>query len=178
MSRLAKIPVPVPDAVKLQLQDGVVTASNGKCDASYTLPPMVSADFVDGVISFKMTGSSHQAKANVGTARAQVINIITGLSSGYKRRLLLQGVGYRAIKNGSSLELSLGFSHPVKMVPPEGVQFDVPSQTEIVISGFDKQKVGQFASEVRSLRPPEPYKGKGVRYSDETVLRKEAKKKA
>lgn len=180
MSRLARIPVKLPDAVKLELQDGVVTVSNGKNQAmSYVLPPLVSLELADGAVSFAMQGSERQARINAGTARANVVNMLVGLSGGHEKRLVLEGVGYRAQKSGSSdIELSLGFSHPKKMTPPEGVQVDVPTQTEIVIRGHDRQKVGQFAAELRALRPPEPYNGKGVRYSTESIVLKPKKKKA
>jgi large subunit ribosomal protein L6 len=130
-----------------------------------------------GELQFLPVAESQDAWAQAGTARALLANMVTGVSTGFQRKLNLVGVGYRAAAKGDVLSLSLGFSHPVDYRVPQGVTAETPTQTEIVISGTDKQKVGQVAAEIRSYRPPEPYKGKGVRYSDEVVRRKEAKKK-
>ena len=139
--------------------------------------PLVKVDVADGKVSFAAADESREAKAMSGTLRALVAGMVEGVSTGFTRRLTLVGVGYRAQAQGDKLNLSLGFSHPIVHAMPAGVKVETPSQTEIVIKGSDKQKVGQVAAEVRGYKPPEPYKGKGVRYANETVVLKETKKK-
>ena len=139
--------------------------------------PQVKLEKVENRVEFKANDNSHQADALSGTMRALVANMVNGVTKGFERKLTLVGVGYRAQAQGDKLNLSLGFSHPVVHAMPEGVKVETPTQTEIVIKGIDKQKVGQVAAEVRGYRPPEPYKGKGVRYFGEVVILKETKKK-
>jgi len=137
----------------------------------------VKVTLEDGVVTFAPTDESRGSMAMAGTMRSLVNNMVQGVSEGFNRTLQLVGVGYRAQMQGKVLDLSLGFSHPVKYAIPDGISIETPSQTEIIVKGADKQQVGQVCAEIRSYRPPEPYKGKGVRYSDERVIRKEAKKK-
>jgi large subunit ribosomal protein L6 len=142
-----------------------------------TFPEAIQWVQEDGTVKVSLLDDSGQYEAIAGTARALVMNMVTGVSKGFERKLTLVGVGYRAQVQGKALNLTLGFSHPVSFPVPEGIVIETPSQTEIVIRGIDKQKVGQVAAEIRAYRPPEPYKGKGVRYADEQVVLKEAKKK-
>ena len=177
MSRIAKAPVNLPKGVEVQINQQQVFVKGTKGQLSWAVPDFieVSQDGDQLVVQQREGGDGNLAMA--GTARAVVQNMVTGVHSGFERRLQLVGVGYRAKVSGSIVNLTLGFSHPVDYQLPEGVSAETPSQTEIVLTNVDKQKVGQVAAEIRGLRPPEPYKGKGVRYSDEQVRRKEAKKK-
>jgi large subunit ribosomal protein L6 len=177
MSRIAKKPVELPKGVELNLAGSDVKVKGPKGELSMPLNPEVGIEINDGLASVAAKGSSRFATAMSGTTRALVQNMVTGVSTGFERKLELVGVGYRAKAQGKSLNLTLGFSHPVDYPVPEGIEIETPSQTEIVIKGIDKQQVGQVAAEIRRYRPPEPYKGKGIRYSDERVVRKEAKKK-
>ena len=139
--------------------------------------PLISVNQEDGMLQVAANDESSQARAMSGTTRSLLSNLVTGVSSGFEKKLTIIGVGYRAQVQGKNLNLSLGFSHPVVYPIPEGITIEAPSQTELVVKGADKQKVGQVAAEIRRYRPPEPYKGKGVRYTDEYVVRKQAKKK-
>jgi large subunit ribosomal protein L6 len=177
MSRVAKRPVPVPGKVSIEVSGQDVRVKGPKGELHHSLHPKVAMQQEGGELKFAPVGEGQDAWAQAGTARAVLANMVTGVSTGFQRKLTLVGVGYRAAAKGNVLSLSLGFSHPVDYQVPPGITVETPSQTEIVISGSDKQKVGQVAAEIRAYRPPEPYKGKGVRYSDEVVLRKEAKKK-
>jgi large subunit ribosomal protein L6 len=178
MSRIAKAPIQVPSSVKVGLDGYQLEVSGPKGTLTGTLHHSVSMKQDGPTLVFEPTAATKEGWAMAGTMRALVNNMVEGVTSGFVRKLSLVGVGYRAqAKSSSQLSLSLGFSHPVEYSLPEGVSVETPSPTEIVVSGADKQKVGQVAAEVRSFRPPEPYKGKGVRYADEQVLRKEAKKK-
>ncbi|MCH9671345.1 MAG: 50S ribosomal protein L6 [Gammaproteobacteria bacterium] len=177
MSRIANAPVAVPSGVDVNLAGATVTVKGKKGTLSHTLHSDVSMAIEDSELKFAARVESKNAVAQAGTARSLVNNMVTGVTDGFERRLTLVGVGYRAQAQGKKLNLSLGFSHPVSFEPPEGVGIETPTQTEIVITGIDKQVVGQVAAKIRAYRPPEPYKGKGVRYSDEQVVRKEAKKK-
>jgi len=177
MSRVAKAPVSVASGVTVTINGQNVEVKGSKGTLTHELHPLVTADLNDGVVSFKPVNEEKPSWAQAGTARALINNMITGVSEGFEKKLTLIGVGYRAQAKGKTLDLALGFSHPVVYNLPEGVTAETPSQTEIVIKGFDKQVVGQVAAEIRAFRPPEPYKGKGVRYADEYVIRKEAKKK-
>jgi len=174
MSRIAKSPIELPKGVEIKHQDGDVHVKGPKGELSVKLHPNVSMSNQDGVLNFTPAESSDMAMA--GTMRALVNNMVEGVTSGFEKKLSLVGVGYRAQAQGSKLNLQLGFSHPVEFDVPDVVTVETPSQTEIVVRGADKQKVGQVAAEIRAWRPPEPYKGKGVRYSDERVVMKEAKK--
>jgi large subunit ribosomal protein L6 len=175
MSRVANNPVPLPSGVEVKLegQDLTVKGSKGTLALSIAEGIQVSQD--DNVLSFVYEGE--ETKAIAGTTRALVNNMVQGVTEGWEKKLVLNGVGYRANVSGKKVNLTVGLSHPVEYELPEGISAEPPSQTEIVVKGIDKQAVGQVAAELRSFRPPEPYKGKGVRYADEYVRRKEAKKK-
>jgi len=178
MSRIAKAPIGVPSGVQVEITGQDVTVKGAKGSLGWTVHPLVTIAKEDGQLKVAPVDEGNkEAWAMAGTTRALVANMVTGCSSGFARKLTLVGVGYRAQAQGKMLNLSLGFSHPVNYPVPEGIEIATPSPTEIVVSGADKQRVGQVASDIRALRPPEPYKGKGVRYADEKVLRKEAKKK-
>ena len=174
MSRIAKAPIELPSGVELNVQGGEVKVKGPKGNLTLQLHPQVSLEQDEKNYVVKPASNSDIPMA--GTYRSLVNNMVVGVSDGFRKKLTLVGVGYRAQVQGSKLTLALGFSHPVEYSAPEGITIEVPSQTEIIITGCDKQKVGQVASEIRAFRPPEPYKGKGVRYSDERVVRKEAKK--
>jgi large subunit ribosomal protein L6 len=177
MSRIANNPVQLPAGVEVKLDGQRINVKGSKGSLAMDLHSGVEVKTEDGAITFGPRNSSKLAHAMAGTTRAIVSNMVTGVSQGFERRLELQGVGYRAAAAGDKLNLQLGFSHPVEYQLPAGIEAQTPSQTEIVISGVDKQLVGQVSAEIRSYRPPEPYKGKGVRYAGERVRRKEAKKK-
>jgi large subunit ribosomal protein L6 len=177
MSRIANAPITVPKGVEISLQGASVNVKGPKGSLSYTLPKQVSVAREDDTVHCKAQEGGPGAVALAGTARSIINGMVVGVSEGFEKRLTLIGVGYRAQAQGNSLNLTLGYSHPVNFQVPDGVQIETPSQTEIVVRGFDKQLVGQVAAKIRGFRPPEPYKGKGVRYSDENVVRKEAKKK-
>ena len=177
MSRVAKNPVSLPSGVEVKVDGRKVSVKGSKGNLEHEVHELVDVLVEAGVATVKPVEESQKAWALAGTTRALVKNMVTGVSEGYERKLLLNGVGYRAQAQGKTLNLTLGFSHPVAYQLPEGVTIETPTQTEIVIKGIDKQLVGQVAANVRAFRPPEPYKGKGVRYADEQVRRKEAKKK-
>lgn len=177
MSRIAKYPVELPKGVEAKIAADAITVKGPLGTLSQSLTGDVIVNEDQGKISFIVANDSKQAKAMSGTLRALVANMVKGVSAGFERRLNLVGVGYRAAIQGTQVKLQLGFSHDVLHSLPEGIKAECPSQTEIVIKGIDKQVVGQVAAEIRSYRPPEPYKGKGVRYSDERVIIKETKKK-
>ena len=177
MSRIAKKPVELVSGVEINISGQSITAKGKQGTLSLDLHETVSVKQEDGVLNFAPNNDSKGAMAMAGTMRSLVNNMVIGVSEGYSKQLQLVGVGYRAQMQGNVLDLSLGFSHPVKYAIPEGITIETPSQTEINVKGADKQKVGQVCAEIRAYRPPEPYKGKGVRYSDERVIRKEAKKK-
>jgi large subunit ribosomal protein L6 len=174
MSRVAKNPIKLPSGVDIKISGSDLSVKGPKGNLELILHPAISFDENDGEYLVKPDGPKSMAMA--GTFRALVGNMITGVTTGFQKKLTLVGVGYRAQVQGKSLNLALGFSHPINFATPEGITIETPSQTEIIVSGCDKQKVGQVAAEIRAYRPPEPYKGKGVRYSDERVVRKEAKK--
>jgi large subunit ribosomal protein L6 len=177
MSRIAKAPITVPAGVEVKVNGQEITVKGGKSELVRTLNDAVVVNLEDGVLTFSPVEGVTDAWAQAGTARANVNNMVVGVTEGFKKTLLLQGVGYRAQVKGQELNLTLGFSHPVVYVLPQGISATAPSQTEIVLEGASKEQVGQVAAEIRAFRPPEPYKGKGVRYADENVRRKEAKKK-
>lgn len=177
MSRVAKSPVNLPKGVELTVDGRKVSVKGAKGNLEHEVHELVEVAVSDGVFTVKPAEESQDAWALAGTTRALVGNMVTGVSEGFERRLVLNGVGYRAQAQGKTLNLTLGFSHPVAYELPEGITVETPTQTEIVVKGIDKQLVGQVAANVRAFRPPEPYKGKGVRYADEQVRRKEAKKK-
>lgn len=177
MSRIAKQPINLPKGVDITLQGQDLTVKGSKGTLSLTLHPSVSLEQEDQLLRIVPESEQGQHRAFAGTMRALVNNMVLGVSQGFERRLQLVGVGYRAQAQGNTLNMTLGFSHPIEYKVPEGVTVETPSQTEIVLRGADKQQVGQAAAKIRAFRPPEPYKGKGVRYSDETIIMKEAKKK-
>ena len=177
MSRIAKSPVELPKGVEFKQVGNVVTLKGGKGELSMELNSEVELTQEDGELKVAPRSGSRFAMAVTGTMRSLLANMAQGVSEGYERKLELVGVGYRAQAQGKNLNLTLGFSHPVVYAAPEGIDIQTPSQTEVVIKGTDKQKVGQVAAEIRHFRPPEPYKGKGVRYAGERVVLKEAKKK-
>jgi large subunit ribosomal protein L6 len=174
MSRIAKAPIELPSGVEVKVQDSQVNVKGPKGNMVLQLHASISLEQEDKVINVKPATDSAMPMA--GTFRSLVNNMVLGVTEGFEKKLTLVGIGYRAQVQGNKLTLALGFSHPVVYDAPEGVTIEAPSQTQLVIKGCDKQKVGQVAAEIRSFRPPEPYKGKGVRYSDERVVRKEAKK--
>ena len=177
MSRTGKKPIAPVSGVTVTINDRTVTAKGPKGEQSLTLMDVVNARQTDGGIVVEPANDSKEARAAWGTTRALINNMVTGVNAGFERRLQIQGVGYRAAMQGKDLKLSLGFSHEVVFQTPAGITIAAPTQTEVVITGVDKQQVGQVAADIRSWRPPEPYKGKGVRYVGEYVARKEGKKK-
>lgn len=177
MSRVAKVPVELPKGVEFRREGTVVTFKGGNGSLSMELNSEVEVSEEDGSISILPRSGSRFARAMSGTTRALLANMARGVAEGFERKLELVGVGYRAAVEGKQLKLTLGFSHPVVYDLPEDVNVETPSQTQVVIKGADKQRVGQVAAEIRRFRPPEPYKGKGVRYAGERVVLKEAKKK-
>lgn len=177
MSRVAKNPVTVPTGVEVKLETNQLTVKGKNGQLALPLTNAVKVEFQDGQLTFAAANEGKHAIAMSGTVRALAANMVKGVSEGFEKKLTLIGVGYRAQAEGKNLNLSLGFSHPIIYKMPEGVNVATPSQTEIVLTGADKQAVGQVAAEIRAYRPPEPYKGKGVRYVDEVVIMKEAKKK-
>lgn len=176
MSRIAKSPVEIPPNVEVTLDGQKVTVRGPKGTLEQQVHPLVQVDREDNVLKISARDESKPAKELSGTTRANLSNMVTGVSEGFSRRLQIIGVGYRAQTQGKVLDLVVGTSHAIKFQIPDGVTIETPSPTEIVVRGFDKQKVGQAAAQIRAFRPPEPYKGKGVRYVDEMVIRKEAKK--
>ncbi|MDA0275476.1 MAG: 50S ribosomal protein L6 [Proteobacteria bacterium] len=177
MSRIAKNPIPVPKGVEVNIAQGQISVKGPLGTIARPLDPNVGIEKDGETLKCKALGNSNHASAMSGTMRALVANMVTGVTKGFEKKLALVGVGYRAQAAGDKLNLSLGFSHPVMQQMPKGVKVATPTQTEIVISGIDRQLVGQVAAEIRDFKPPEPYKGKGVRYVGETVIIKETKKK-
>lgn len=177
MSRIAKNPISLPGGTEVTIKDTTIVAKGPNGELSMSKHPLVTVNQEDGVLKIAANDDSTTAIAMSGTTRALLSNLVTGVSTGFEKKLTIIGVGYRAQVQGKNLNLTLGFSHPVVYAIPEGITIEAPSQTELVIKGADKQKVGQVAAEIRHYRPPEPYKGKGIRYSDEHVVRKQAKKK-
>ncbi|MAL99629.1 50S ribosomal protein L6 [Hydrocarboniclastica marina] len=177
MSRVANNPVVLPSGVEISLSGQDIQIKGSKGSLNHTAHSSVEVKQEDGRVLFAARDGAKQSRALAGTTRALVNNMVTGVHTGFERKLQLVGVGYRAQAQGKKLNLTLGFSHPVEYDLPEGITAETPTQTEVVIRGIDKQQVGQVAAEIRAFRPPEPYKGKGVRYADEMVRRKEAKKK-
>ena len=177
MSRIAKYPVAVPDKVQVTLDKGELTIKGPLGTLKQHIDRQVVVKVEGNSVTFAAADETKASNAMSGTLRATVANMVSGVKDGFQKKLTLVGVGYRAQAQGQKLNLSLGFSHPIVYSLPEGVKAETPTQTEIVIKGVDRQKVGQVAAEVRAYKPPEPYKGKGVRYSDEKVVIKETKKK-
>ncbi len=177
MSRVAKKPITLPKGVEVNIQGQLVTVKGSKGSLVFDVPAGVAVVQEANVLTFEPRDAENFSNAMAGTARALVNNMVTGVSAGFQKKLELVGVGYRAQVQGSKLNLTLGFSHPIVFEAPKGISIEAPSQTEVLVKGIDKHQVGLAAAKIRAYRPPEPYKGKGVRYSDEVIVRKEAKKK-
>lgn len=180
MSRVASRPIDLPSGVTVTVAGGAVTVKGAKGSLSLPVPKGVSVVQENKQLAVKYQGTDQardQARMSAGSTRAHLANMVEGVSKGYERKLELVGVGYRAAVQGKALNLTLGFSHPVAFPIPDGISIETPTQTEIIIKGVDTQRVGQIAAEIREFRPPEPYKGKGVKYSDEKIALKEGKKK-
>lgn len=177
MSRVGKMPVAMPNGAEVTITAAQITVKGPLGSLTQSLNGLVKVDNANGTLRFEVANDSREANAMSGTLRALVNNMVNGVTKGFEKKLNLVGVGYRAQAQGDKLNLSLGFSHPVVHQMPAGVKCETPTQTEILIKGIDKQRVGQVAAEVRAYRSPEPYKGKGVRYAGEKIVRKEGKKK-
>ena len=177
MSRIGNAPVSIPDGVSLSIDADVITVKGSNGELHTKVPSTVGVSIDNKVVKFIAKGSDNQSRSHWGTTRAHVANMVQGVSDGFTKRLEINGVGYRAAMQGNRLQLNLGFSHPVEMQIPEGLQVSVDGNTKITVSGADKELIGLFAAEIRSKRPPEPFKGKGVKYADEYIVRKEGKKK-
>jgi len=175
MSRIGKIPIPVPKTVNVTLDKNEARVKGPKGELSLTIPPRVTVKQEDGELRVERHGDDKQAKAYHGLVQRMLVNMVTGVTDGFRKELEIQGVGYRAALEGNRLNLQVGYSHPVSLETPNGISFEVPKPTSIIISGYDKQQVGQVAAQIRSIRPPEPYKGKGIRYAGENVRRKVGK---
>ena len=178
MSRIAKNPITIPDTASVTVDNKIVKVKGVKGELDFNISSLVSLEINENVITVNYDEENQQSIALAGTTRSIVNNMVIGVTEGFEKKLELIGVGYRAKASGKLLELTLGFSHPIKYQLPDEVEVETPSQTEVVLKSHNKQILGQAAAEIRAFRPPEPYKGKGVRYSDEQVKRKEAKKAA
>ena len=177
MSRIAKSPISIPQGVKVNLQGQSITVEGPKGRLERNIHQEVELKLDENVLTFISRSKTKKSSALAGTTRALVNNMMLGVTNGFEKKLKLIGVGYRAELQGKTLNLTLGFSHPISFEVPDAISIETPSQTEIVVKGIDKQKVGQIAANIRAYRPPEPYKGKGVRYADEVIMMKEVKKK-
>jgi large subunit ribosomal protein L6 len=177
MSRIGKKPVAIPAGVTAKIEGQLISVKGGKGSLTLSAPDDVAVVLGDGGIEVSPRNETKRARALWGMTRSMVNNLVTGVSKGFERRLEITGVGYKAAVSGKNLQLSLGYSHDVTFPIPEGVAISAPKPTEVAITGIDKRQVGQVAAEIRSLRPPEPYKGKGVKYANEFIFRKEGKKK-
>ncbi len=176
MSRVANNPIPIPSGVQVSLSGQTVTLKGAKGSLSYSVHERVNVACKNNTLRVAARDRSQDANRLAGTSRALLFNMVKGVATGFERKLEITGVGYRAQVQGKVLNLTLGYSHPVSFPIPEGISIETPSPTEILVKGVDKQRVGQVATEIRSYRTPEPYKGKGIRFSDEVIARKEAKK--
>jgi|ERR1041384_4490483 large subunit ribosomal protein L6 len=176
MSRIGRKPIAVPESVTVEVAPGRVAVKGPKGELTQDFSPEMKVEQDGGTITISRPTDRGEHRALHGLTRSLIANMVEGVVDGYEKRLEIQGVGYRAQMKGKSLELALGYSHPVSVEPPEGIEFEVPQQTEIVVRGIDKQLVGQVAADIRKRRPPEPYKGKGIRYRDEHVMRKVGKR--
>jgi large subunit ribosomal protein L6 len=175
MSRIGKSPIDLPSGVEVKVSGNVVSVKGPKGTLTQEIQPSMSVDIDDGTVTVSRENDERQVRALHGLTRSLINNMVIGVTDGYSKELTAVGVGYRAALKGNTLELQVGFSHPVSIEAPDGITFDVPEPTKIIVSGIDKQKVGQIAANVRAVRPPEPYKGKGIRYVDEYVRRKAGK---
>lgn len=172
MSRIGKLPVAIPEGVTVTIEDQTVTVKGSKGELKRTFSPLVSIKNENGEIHVIRTNEDQDSNAQQGLTRTLIANMVEGVSQGFSKNLELEGVGYRAALKGRDLDLSLGYSHPVVMTPPEGITFEVPDNTHITVRGISKELVGQIAAEIRAKRPPEPYKGKGIHYEGERIRRK------
>lgn len=177
MSRIAKSPITIPTGVEVKVDGSTVSVKGSKGQLSMQKHPLVELDMSESTINMKWDQNNKKATALAGTTRANVANMVYGVTNGFEKKLTLVGVGYRAQIKGKILNLSLGFSHPIDFPMPDGIEIEALSQTDIVVKGIDKQLVGAVSADIRAYRPPEPYKGKGVKYADEHIVRKDAKKK-
>jgi large subunit ribosomal protein L6 len=175
MSRIGLSPIPVPSGVDVSVTGSEITVKGSKGTLRRSFSDKVAFEVGDGVVTVARKDDERESKALHGLSRALLHNMVVGVSTGFQKELLAVGVGYRASLQGSTLELLVGFSHPVKMTAPDGIEFEVPEPTRVIVRGIDKELVGQVAADIRGVRPPEPYKGKGIRYSDEVVRRKAGK---
>jgi large subunit ribosomal protein L6 len=176
MSRIGRKPIEVPDSVTVDVAPGNVAVKGPKGELSQRLSPEMTVEQDDGTVTVKRPTDRGEHRALHGLTRSLIANMVEGVTEGFEKRLEIQGVGYRAQLKGKKLEMALGYSHPVSIDPPDGIDFEVPQPTEIIVRGIDKQLVGQVAADIRKRRPPEPYKGKGIRYRDEHVARKVGKR--
>jgi large subunit ribosomal protein L6 len=176
MSRIGKQPITLPDGVEVDVKPGNVSVKGPKGELQQTLAPEMKVDVADGTLTVERPTDRGEHRALHGLTRSLIANMVQGVTEGYEKRLEIQGVGYRAQLKGKALEMALGYSHPVTLEAPEGIEFEVPQPTEVVVRGIDKQLVGETAARIRKSRPPEPYKGKGVRYAGEHVARKVGKR--
>jgi large subunit ribosomal protein L6 len=176
MSRIGNKPVPIPDGVSIDVAPGRVSVSGPKGELSEAVNADMKVAIDDGTLTVARPTDRGEHRALHGLTRSLIANMVEGVTSGYEKRLLIQGVGYRAKLQGKAIELSVGLSHPVSIPPPDGIEFEIPQPTEIIVRGIDKQLVGETAAQIRRNRPPEPYKGKGIRYADEQVRRKVGKR--
>jgi large subunit ribosomal protein L6 len=176
MSRIGRKPIPVPESVTVELAPGRVAVKGPKGELAQSLSAEMKVEQADGTVTVERPTNRGEHRALHGLTRSLIANMVEGVTEGFEKRLEIQGVGYRAQLKGKNLEMALGYSHPVLIEPPEGIEFEVPQQTEITVRGIDKQLVGQVAADIRKRRPPEPYKGKGIRYRDEHVMRKVGKR--
>ena len=176
MSRIGRKPIELPEAVTVELAPGRVAVKGPKGELDQRLAPEMKVEQADGTVTVQRPTDRGEHRALHGLTRSLIANMVEGVTNGFEKRLQIQGVGYRAKAQGKALELSLGFSHPINMKAPDGIDFEVPQPTEIIVRGIDKQLVGETAAQIRRHRPPEPYKGKGVRYADEQVRRKVGKR--
>jgi large subunit ribosomal protein L6 len=176
MSRIGRKPIAVPDAVSVEFAPGRVAVKGPKGELAQTLSAEMKVEQADGVLTVERPTNRGEHRALHGLTRSLIANMVEGVTDGFEKRLEIQGVGYRAQLKGRNLEMALGYSHPVSIEAPEGIEFEVPQPTEVIVRGIDKQLVGQVAADIRKRRPPEPYKGKGIRYRDEHVARKVGKR--
>lgn len=176
MSRIGRKPIPVPEAVTVEIGPGRVAVKGPKGELRQILSPDMKVEEADGTVTVQRPTDRGEHRALHGLTRSLIANMVEGVTNGFEKRLEIQGVGYRAQLKGNKLEMALGYSHPVSIDAPEGIEFEVPQPTEIIVRGIDKQLVGQVAADIRKRRPPEPYKGKGIRYRNEQVLRKVGKR--
>jgi large subunit ribosomal protein L6 len=176
MSRIGKQPIPVPDGVSVAISPGLVTVNGPKGELSERISHEIAVEESEGAVTVTRPTDRGEHRALHGLTRSLIANMVTGVTGGFEKRLEIQGVGYRAALKGREIELLVGFSHPVRIAAPEGVEFEVPQPTQIIVRGASKQQVGEIAAQIRKVRPPEPYKGKGIRYEGEQVLRKVGKR--